>query len=300
MKGKINMSCENNCINCTCNKNISKLKVTLLNHTPKPEKLIAAAAKLCYSKSDIKHLYENQTPEKVETFINKLILLHHESPLEHISFSFGIEGISRSLTHQLVRHRIASYSQKSQRYVSENQFQYVIPDQIKDNYSTNKIYNDLMENIQEQYNNMFNILMFEKIKDTKNINDWDKYTELFNNKEINIINVINEFKEYNKKLYSQYEKSIIEDVRYILPNAAETKIIVTMNFRSLMNFWKERTCNRAQWEIRQMALEMIKLVKPIIPTLYKLLCPECVSGICKEGNMSCGKAKEIKELFNNL
>ena len=95
--------------------------------------------------------------------------------------------------------------------------------------------------------------MFEKIKDTKNINGWDKYTELFNNKEINIINVINEFKEYNKKLYSKYEKSIIEDVRYILPNAAETKIIVTMNFRGLMNFRKERTCNRAQWEIRQMA-----------------------------------------------
>ena len=300
MKGKINMSCKNNCKNCNC-KNISKLNMTLLNHTPEPEKLIAAAAKLCYSKSDIEHLYKNQTSEKVEAFINKLLMLHHESPLEHISFTFGIEGISRSLTHQLVRHRIGcSYSQKSQRYVSENQFQYIIPDQIKNNYNTNKIYNDLMINIQEQYNNMFNVLMFEKIKNTEKINNWDKYNELFNNNEIDIINIIDEFKEYNKKLYFKYEKSIIEDVRYILPNATETKIIVTMNLRALINFCKERTCNRAQWEIRQMTLEMIKLLKPIIPTLYKLLCPECVSGVCKEGYMSCGKSKEMKELFDNL
>lgn len=277
----------------------SKLKVTLLDYTPEPEKLVAAAAKLCYSKSDIEHLYENQTPDKVESFINRLLSIGHTSPLEHISFTFGIEGVSRSLTHQLVRHRIASFSQKSQRYVSENQFEYIIPDQIKNNYHTNKIYNDLMLDIQEKYNNIFNILMFEKIKNTKNIEDWDKY-DLLTQEEINISNVINEFKSYNKKLYSKYEKSIIEDVRYILPNATETKIIFTMNFRSLINFCQERACNRAQWEIRQMTLEMIKLIKPICPILYKLLCPKCVNGHCSEGPMSCGKAKEVKEIFDKI
>jgi len=272
----------------------------LLNHTPEPEKLIASAAKLCYSNSNIQELYNNQTPDKVEKFINKLLTLHHESPLEHISFTFGIEGVSRSLTHQLVRHRIASYSQKSQRYINEKQFNYIIPQQIQDNYFTKHIYNDLMEHIQEQYNNMFNILMFEKIKNTENIKQWSKYNELFNDKKINVLSVIDNFKKDNIKLYSHYEKSIIEDVRYILPNATETKIIVTMNFRTLINFCKERTCNRAQWEIRQMALEMIKLIKPICPTLYKLLCPMCVSDVCKEGYMSCGKGNEMKELFNNL
>lgn len=277
----------------------SKLKVILLDYTPNPEKLVASAAKLCYSKSDIEHLYENQTPEKIETFINKLLQINHFSPLEHISFTFGIEGVSRTLTHQLVRHRIASYSQKSQRYVNENQFDYIIPSQIKNNYHTNKIYNDLMMDIQEKYNNMFNVLMFEKIKNTNNINEWDKYN-LLKQPEINMIEVIEQFKQYNKKLYSQYEKSIIEDVRYILPNATETKIIVTMNFRTLINFCKERSCNRAQWEIRQMTIEMIKLIKPICPTLYKLLCPGCVSGNCPEGYMSCGKAKEVKEFFSNV
>jgi flavin-dependent thymidylate synthase len=97
----------------------SKLNVILLSHTPDPEKVVASAAKLCYSASDIQALTEKQTPEKVKAFLERLSNYGHMSPVEHISFTFGIEGVSRSLTHQLVRHRLASYSQKSQRYVTE-------------------------------------------------------------------------------------------------------------------------------------------------------------------------------------
>ena len=91
------------------------MKVTLIAHTPEPEKVIASAAKLCYSSSDIESLMNGLTTDKIESFIKRLTNLGHQSPLEHCSFTFGVEGVSRSLTHQLVRHRIASYSQKSQR-----------------------------------------------------------------------------------------------------------------------------------------------------------------------------------------
>lgn len=103
------------------------MKVTLIAHTPEPEKVIAAAAKLCYSASDINTLMNGLTPEKVESFLEMLTNMGHESPIEHISFTFGIEGISRACSHQLVRHRLASYSQKSQRYVNEDGFEYVVP-----------------------------------------------------------------------------------------------------------------------------------------------------------------------------
>jgi thymidylate synthase (FAD) len=223
------------------------------------------------------------------------------SPMEHISFSFGIEGVSRTLTHQLVRHRIGvSVSQKSQRYVSEGQFEYITPDQIKDNYHTNQIYTDLMQEIQQKYNDMVDILLYQKIMD--NNKDWEEYNKFFINEEENysVREVIDKFKKYDKKTYSQYEKSIIEDVRYILPNATETKLVVTMNFRALMNFCQERCCMRAQWEIRELANEMIRLVKPLCPHLYKLLAPSCVTDKCKEGYMSCGKAKEMREFFENI
>ena len=99
------------------------MNVKLLAHTPNPQEVIATAAKLCYSSSDIDSLQEGLTDEKVESFLNMLMDLGHESPLEHVTFTFGIEGISRVSTNQLVRHRIASYSQKSQRYVNETQFE---------------------------------------------------------------------------------------------------------------------------------------------------------------------------------
>ena len=118
----------------------TKLKVKIISHTMNPELVIATAGKLCYSPSNIDDLMEKQTDESIERFINMIVSMGHESVLEHVSFTFGIEGVSRSLTHQLVRHRIASYSQQSQRYVKEVQFEYVIPEDIKHNKSLSEIH----------------------------------------------------------------------------------------------------------------------------------------------------------------
>jgi thymidylate synthase (FAD) len=217
------------------------LKVTLITYTPEPEKIIASAAKLCYSSSNVNELMNGLTEEKVETFIKKLTDLGHQSPLEHCSFTFGIEGVSRSLSHQLVRHRLASYSQKSQRYVKEGQFEYITPKSISDNPNLNMGYDDLMRNIQRFYNALI---------------------------ELNIP---------------------AEDARFVLPNACETKLIMTMNIRELLHFFTERCCNRAQWEIRELANKMLDICKDIAPNIFISAGASCVRGKCKEGKMSCGK-----------
>lgn len=253
-----------------------KLKVDLITHTPEPEKVIAAAAKLCYSTSDIKELMDNLKEDKVKEFINMLSGLGHESPFEHISFTFGIEGVSRSLTHQLVRHRIASYSQKSQRYVTERNFDYIVPPHIKEIPEANKIFEENMKVQQEAYDKLTEYLFKEH------------YETLLNKGKI------------EKEAKRLAQKKAIEDARYVLPNACETKIIVTMNARTLFNFFNLRCCNRAQWEIREMATQMLKLVRSIAPTVFQYSGPRCLYGQCPEGEMTCGYIKEVREKFTNL
>ena len=245
------------------------MKVELLAYTPEPEKVIATAAKLCYSSSDISTLQDNLTEDKITKFIDMLMSLGHESPVEHVSFTFGIAGISRACSHQLVRHRIASYSQKSQRYVSENQFEYITPTAIENVPSAKNKYDELMNYIQSEYNN---------IKD-----------ELIN---------YHISKGYDKKVA---EKMANEDARYVLPNACETKIIITMNIRSLFNFFRLRCCNRAQWEIRNVANEMLKLCLQKAPHIFANAGPSCIAdGKCSEGKMTCGKYNEMKEFYNRM
>ena len=219
------------------------MKVTLITHTPEPEKVVASAAKLCYSSSDIETLMNGLTTEKIEAFIKILTDLGHQSPLEHCSFTFGIEGVSRALTHQLVRHRIASYSQKSQRYVNEDGFKYITPPSIEDD----------------------DIMYLEYIKLMKEIQNF----------------------------YTSAKKRGIpnEDVRFALPNACETKIIVTMNIRTLLHFFTERCCNRAQWEIREMADKMLDICKEVAPNLFANAGASCMRGKCKEGKMCCGNPR---------
>lgn len=241
------------------------MKVTLITHTPEPEKVIASAAKLCYSSSDIESLMNGLTTDKIEMFIKKLTDLGHQSPLEHCSFTFGIEGVSRSLTHQLVRHRIASYSQKSQRYVTEGQFEYIIPPEIESISEAKELFIKAMECDQMVYDNLVEML---KRKHFQTIREY----------EMNI-----------KRAEQLAEKKAIEDARFVLPNACETKIIVTMNIRALLHFFEERCCNRAQWEIRQMAKMMLNICKEIAPTLFVKAGASCVRGKCKEGKMSCGQ-----------
>jgi len=231
----------------------SKLSVKLLSHTPDPERVVALSAKLCYSDANIDDLRNAISKQEQDKFIEKIVKIGHHSVLEHVSFTFGIEGVSRSLTHQLVRHRIASYSQKSQRYVKHSDnFEYIIPPTIKNN---------------DRYGDKFLKLMDE-------ISD----------------------------LYSRMVADGIpaEDARYVLPNACETKIIVTMNARELLHFFKIRCCNRAQWEIRFMAEEMLKLCLEVAPSIFKHAGPGCVHEECPEGEFTCGQASNVRKKYIGL
>jgi len=237
------------------------VKVILLSHTPNPEATIAMAAKLCYSPSDIESLKEKTAAKDQKSFVDKLMKMGHMSPIEHASFTFAVEGISRACSHQLVRHRLASYSQQSQRYVSEEAgFDYVIPQTIRGDAELEKYFIEFMAKAQKAYNQIV--------------------------------------KKLNKKGVSG--EAANQDARFVLPNAAETKIMITMNARELLHFFRQRCCNRAQWEIRAMAIDMLKLVKSIAPTVFSGSGPGCVSGPCPEGEYTCGKVVEVRERFRNL
>lgn len=249
------------------------MNVELLQYNPDCEKIVAAAAKLCYSSSEIAGILNGLDKEKTVAFVERLMSMGHESPLEHISFTFGIEGVSRSLLAQFTRHRIASYSVKSQRYVNEGKFEYIMPPEIEAEPEAKKLFLEAMEDDLAKYNAISEIL-FKKHYDAM------------------IADGVSE-----KKAKNAAEKKAIEDARYILPNACETKMIATFNARSLLNFFNHRCCERAQWEIRDMANRMLALVKESAPTIFKYAGPSCVAGPCPEGAMSCGKALEKRKMY---
>lgn len=288
----------------------AKLNVQLLTWTPNPEDVITVAAKLCYSPSSINELIEKQTPESAEKFINMLKDLGHDSPTEHVSFTFGIEGISRSLTHQLVRHRIASYSQQSQRYVKEGQFKYVIPKEIANNKKAANIFIKNMRNIQKSYDEIVDCLLENYINDEINNNFSEMEKTILNHvsnksRGLPYEKILLECKDENdelNKLYNKHckdlEKKAIENARYVLPNACETKILLTMNARSLNHFFNERCCLRAQDEIRVLANEMLKQVKYAAPTLFENSGAKCrMLGYCPEGKMGCGLYPTKEQVF---
>ena len=236
-----------------------KLKVILIRHTFCPEETVALAAKLCYSKSTIEDLTDRISQSDQSIFIEKLMNMGHESVLEHTSFTFGVEGVSRVLLAQLTRHRIASFSVQSQRYVSyENGFGYIVPESIEAlGQAAVEKYKSQMETMEEWY------------------------------------------KEWQQMLGKQGEKTN-EDARFVLPNACETRIIVTMNTRELLHFFSLRMCNRAQWEIREMAEQMFLLCLQTAPALFKKAGPACIRGACAEGEKSCGKAAQIRAARDEL
>ena len=230
-----------------------KLKVILLRHTPLPEETVSLAARLCYSRSTISDLNEKISARDQSDFIEKLMNMGHESVLEHVSFTFGIEGVSRVLLAQLTRHRIASFSVQSQRYVSyENGFGYIIPDSIT------ALGDDAVARFSEQM---------------ETIEKW--YTEW-------------------QKLLGKGEKSN-EDARFVLPNACETRVVLTMNVRELRHFFSLRMCSRAQWEIRKMAGEMFRICFETAPSLFMNAGPACLRGKCPEGEKTCGQSVKIRE-----
>lgn len=249
------------------------MKVTLLQHTGEPEKIVAAAAKLCYSDSGVDNILDGLTDEKTVKFLNMLMNLGHESPIEHVSFTFGIEGASRSLLAQITRHRLASYSVKSQRYVKEGMFEYIIPQEVEAIPEAKKVFLETMEQEQAAYDKLTEILFQKHFKALREQGMDEKQAKI------------------------KAEKAAIEDARFVLPNACETKMVVTMNARSLMNFFRHRCCSRAQWEIRALANEMLKLVQEVAPTLFKKAGPSCVNGPCPEGKMSCGKAELMRKTY---
>ncbi len=213
------------------------MNVQLLAHTPAPEQLVAASAKLCYSAASIADLAAIEA-DKAAEFIDKLPEAH-QSPFEHVSFTFGIEGVSRAMLAQITRHRIASFSVQSQRYVEMGRFGYVIPQTIAENDEALDEYQHLMCLVRIVYNKLI---------------------------ELGIP---------------------AEDARFVLPNACETRMIVTMNARELLHFFSLRCCKRAQWEIRAVADEMLRLCKEVAPEIFAKAGPGCVRGHCPEGKMGC-------------
>lgn len=232
----------------------SKLSIKILTHTPDAGKVIAMAGRVCYSNCDFDMLEEKITSDEVSRMLNKLISSGHHSTIEHVSFTFAVEGVSRALSHQLVRARIASYSQRSQRYIKEKSFDFIVPNSIKD------------AGLEEDFN-----------KKMETIQGW-----------------------YNEYLQAGVPA---EDARFILPNACETKLIFTLNARSLLNFLQHRLCRRAQWEIRAMAFAMLKeviTVEPILGNALAKVALPCVYNRCDEGSMTCGKPyteEEVGELL---
>ena len=225
--------------------------VILIAHTPEAEKVVAMAAKICYAKNvSIKKLQKKINDDDVSTFITKLLESGHESPFEHISFTFGIEGISRACSHQLVRHRMASFSQRSQRYCFEDGFNYIEPEDINENEIEDKFFRDFMRHSKEVYS----------------------------------------------KLIDKGVKP--EDARMVLPNACETKIIVTMNARELLHFFKLRCCKRAQKEIREVAFMMKNICRKVAPNVFQYAGPNCLKGYCTEGEKSCMKDNDnVKKII---
>lgn len=252
------------------------MKVELLSCTPEPEKLVAAAAKFCYSRSDVNGIMEGLDEEKTAGYVKMISELGHSSVMEHSSFTFGIEGVSRSLLAQITRHRIASFSVQSQRYVRENMFEYVVPPQIAGDTEAAAEFKAAMEEDQRHYDKISAILKEKHKKDLVQSGMDERAAS------------------------SAADKLAIEDARFVLPNACTTKIMMTMNCRSLMNFLELRCCNRAQWEIRELAWEILRLVLVAAPHVFANAGPSCLRGKCSEGKMTCGHSLEVQETFNRM
>jgi len=218
------------------------MRVKLLRYTQDAELLCAAAAHSCYSDRTGSELLEEMDAKKAERILDNVLGKGHHSVIEHACYTFSLEGVSRALTHQLVRHRIASYSQQSQRYVDMKRASFVMPPSIEADREFGPRFCKLMEEI------------------------WDLYRELCG-------------------------KVPVEDARYVLPNACMTNITVTMNARELWHFFSLRCCNRAQWEIREVADRMLEEVRKVSPVIFRRAGPPCVRGPCPEGDMSCGQPR---------
>ena len=221
------------------------MNVALLYHTENPERAVATAARICYASVGATELMESMTDEQVRSVLTTIMRSGHYSTLEHASYTFAVDGVSRALTHQLVRHRLASFNQQSQRYVRFDEApNVVVPDSVDADPELRRIFDEAIDTAYGAY----------------------------------------------KALAEAGVPA--EDARYVLPNACESKIVITMNIRELLHFFEVRCCRRAQWEIREMAQRMLDLVTPTAPFIFMDAGPSCRRGPCTEGAMSCGQPLE--------
>ena len=234
------------------------LNVTLIAHTPEPEKVIAMASRTCYSALDLEGLDKKTDTADNAAYIRRVLASGHTSIAEHASFTFGLEGVSRTLLAQITRHRVASFSVQSQRYVSvagAEVFDYVLPPRIR----------ALGPEAEEKF-------------------AWQMKTM--------------------QRWYDEWSEALgqdsAEDARFVLPGAAATRIVMTMNARELLHFFSLRMCNRAQWEVREAAWRMYELVYPLAPSVFENAGPGCARGACPEGKRTCGKAAEVREKIQGL
>lgn len=224
------------------------MRVLLVAHTPDPDRVCAQAAlvsKWPKGWSQFKEAWNDKTDLQ---HLTDAIEKGHVSVIEHACFTFSLEGISRSCSHQLVRHRIASYTQQSQRYVRIKEETFVIPESIQENPQARKLFQETLKAQFSTYQNLLDLGIPR------------------------------------------------EDARFVIPNATKTNIIVTMNARELLHFFALRCCERTQWELRDVAWQMLTLVKKVAPLIFSKAGPSCVQlGYCPEGDLTCGKLKEMKE-----
>ena len=238
------------------------MKVALVRHTLSPEETIALGARLCYSRATVDTLMERVSQQDQEEFVHRLMDMGHESVFEHASFTFAMEGVSRTLLAQITRHRLASFSVQSQRYVSyEKGFGYIIPPKIE------ALGEEAVADYEAQMRQM---------------HEW--------------------YIGWQERL--GHGEGGNEDARFVLPGACETRMLVTMNARELRHFFALRMCSRAQWEIRELATRMHRLVMDVAPVLFADAGPGCLRGKCPEGEKSCGRALAIRrerdELLNTI
>lgn len=233
------------------------MKLVLMRTTPEPDRLVAIAARRCYSSRSADDIDEQLSNQEVERLLDFLRQRNHLSPFEHADFSFSVDGISRALSHQLVRHRIASYSQESQRYVNYMKVEtlpFITPPKIAASEAALQIYNQALEQTLAAYRSMVEVGIAP------------------------------------------------EDARYIFPNAIETKFVFTMNARSLFNFFEQRCCLKAQWEIRALAMAMLTEVRKVAPNIFKNAgapCQYIQNPYCRENDPKCPMYKILREKKND-
>jgi len=235
-----------------------ELEVDLIRHTAQPEQLAALGARLCYSDASLDDLQDRIEKGEQDAFIRKLIHTGHTSVLEHMSFTFAVEGVSRVLLSQLTRHRMASYSVQSQRYVSKkDEFTYILPPSIK----------ELGENAVQEYE-----------KQMRMMHGW--------------------YVEWQRKL--GFGEHANQDARFVLPGAAETRLVLTMNARELLHFFRLRVCRRSQWEIRGLSERMLFQAARVAPAVFESAGPPCVHGDCPEGERGCGQWEAMRQRVRAL